>query len=73
MQTFALKAPVEFIELNKLLKVMHWVGTGGEAHVHIDSGMVKVNGQVETRKRRKLLPGDWVEFSGRSVQIEGYV
>lgn len=52
----------EYIELNKILKIMHWVETGGQANQVIEDGLVKVNGQVEFRKRNKLRPGDIVTF-----------
>lgn len=60
----------EFIELNKLLKLMGLVDTGGEAKQVIELGMVKVNGQVEFRKRNKLRSGDKVEFDGKTVVVK---
>jgi ribosome-associated protein len=59
----------EFIELNKLLKLLRMVGSGGEANSMIDNGEVMVNGAVETRKRNKLRPGDIVIFQEISVII----
>jgi ribosome-associated protein len=59
----------EFIELNKLLKFLGWVETGGEAKIRIDDGEVSVNGEVEYRKRRKLRVGDKVKFSGQEVVV----
>lgn len=59
----------EFIELNKLLKLMGLVDTGGEAKQVIELGLVKVNGQVEFRKRNKLRSGDMVEFDGKTVNV----
>lgn len=58
-----------FITLSNLLKVLHLVGTGGEAHIRIESGEVMVNGAVETRKRKKLFAGDVVSFQKRTIQI----
>ena len=52
----------DHIQLNNLLKVMHLVSTGGEANVRIDNEEVRVNGAVETQKRKKLRVGDKVEF-----------
>ena len=66
---FVLKS--EFIELDNLLKAMKLVADGGEARQHILSGAVKVNGQVETRIRRKLRPGDYVEFGEQQIKIAG--
>ena len=53
MQTFELEG-YDFIELNKLLKILNLVGSGGEAKQFIDEGMVNVNGQVEKQRRKKL-------------------
>jgi ribosome-associated protein len=62
----------EFIELNKLLKIMHWVETGGQANQSIEEGLVKVNGQPEFRKRNKIRPGDVIIFNEKfSVKITG--
>ena len=61
----------EFIELNKLMKLMRWVGSGGESHQWIDAGEVQVNSEVETRRRRKLRAGDVVQFQGKSVVVKG--
>jgi ribosome-associated protein len=60
----------EYIELNKLLKILNLVGTGGEANVVIMDGDVVVNGQVEIQKRKKLRPGDKVEFEGTTITIK---
>ena len=60
----------EFIELNKLLKLLKMVGSGGEANVRIENGEVTVNGIVETRKRNKLRAGDIVLFQESSVVIK---
>ena len=59
----------EFIELNKLLKLLRMVGSGGEANSRIENGEVMVNGVMEKRKRNKLRPGDVVLFQGISVTI----
>jgi ribosome-associated protein len=59
----------EFIELNKLLKLLKLVGSGGEANSRIENGEVSVNGAIETRKRNKLRPGDTVQFRESSVLI----
>lgn len=59
----------EFIELNKLLKLLSLVETGGEAKLVIEEGQVKVNNTVEYRKRNKLRAGDKVDFNGTIVTI----
>ncbi len=48
--------------LDQFLKSEGWVGTGGEAKVAIQEGQVRVNGEVETRRRRQLIVGDVIEF-----------
>ena len=55
--------------LNSLLKVLHLVGTGGEAHIRIDNGEVRVNGQIETQRRKKLRPGDVVKYQKLTITI----
>jgi ribosome-associated protein len=59
----------EFIELIKLLKVMNFVESGGMAKAVVDEGLVTVNGEVESRKRRKLIAGDVVQFETQSVTV----
>jgi ribosome-associated protein len=68
MQTFELSGK-EYIELNKILKIFNLVETGGEAHVRIDAGLVKVNGVIEKQRRKKLRPGDIVLYRKESIQI----
>ena len=53
---FALKG--EYITLDALMKAAGLAGTGGEAKVRIQGGEVKVNGEVETRRGRKLRGGE---------------
>lgn len=60
----------DFIPLNDLLKILRLVGTGGEANIRIADGEVLVNGAVETQKRKKLRPGDVVEFEGKPIAIK---
>jgi len=59
----------EYIELNKLLKIMNWIGSGGQANQVIEEGLVEVNGNVELRKRNKLRDGDLVVFQGNRVKV----
>ncbi len=51
------------IELYKVLKIADAVSGGGEAKYAITEGYVAVNGELETRKRRKLYDGDLIEFN----------
>ena len=57
------------IELYKILKLDGMVGSGGEAKWVISEGLVKVNGEVETRRRKKIMNGDVIEFRGDRLQI----
>jgi len=60
----------EYIELIKLLKLLHMAESGGHAKIMVEDGEVKLNGEVEFRKRAKLRPGDLVETSGKQITIE---
>lgn len=59
----------EFIELDNLLKVMGLCDSGGVAKIAIAEGSVKVNGQVELRRRCKIRTGQVVEFEGRKIIV----
>ncbi len=69
MTTFELNGS-DYIELVKLLKLLNLVGSGGEAKIRITDGEVLYNGEVETRKRKKLYSGDVVEFDGHEIKIQ---
>ncbi len=60
----------EYIELNKLLKLLNLVESGGEANICIEDGEVTVNGAVELRKRNKLRPGYEVIFRSHKIVIQ---
>ena len=57
------------VELYKILKMENLVASGGEAKFVIADGLVTVNGDIETRKRKKIFPGDVVEFAGNKLQV----
>lgn len=59
----------EFIELIKLLKAVGMRATGGESKQAVEDGLVQVNGEVESRKRRKLVVGDVVVLEGEEFHI----
>ena len=61
----------EFVELYKILKFEGLADSGGMAKQVIADGQVTVNGEVETRKRKKISPGDRIEFSGQSIEVLG--
>jgi len=60
----------EYIELIKLLKLLHIAESGGHAKMMVMEGDVKLNGELEYRKRAKLRSGDLVETSGKKISIE---
>ena len=60
---------LEFIELDNLLKATNLAANGAEARQYILAGSIKINGQVETRIRRKLRLGDFVEFGKHQISI----
>lgn len=59
------------VELYKILKFENIAASGGEAKYLIADGLVRVNGEVETRKRRKIYPGDRIEMEGICLVTEG--
>ena len=59
----------EPVELYKILKFEGLVSSGAEAKSVITDGQVIVNGEVETRKRKKIISGDIIEFGGEKMQI----
>ena len=59
----------EFIELNKLLKITGLCDSGGNASHLITDGQVKVDQQVETRKRCKIRKGQIVEALNQKIII----
>lgn len=58
------------IKLDQFLKMMGVVSTGGQAKLLIQAGEVLVNGAVETRRGRKLVPGDRVSTMGDTFQVD---
>lgn len=68
MKEFTLKD--EFIKLGQALKVMGFAESGVDAKYAIQDGLVKVNGEIEQRRGKKLYSGDVVEFEGDSFVIK---
>lgn len=60
----------EFIELNKLLKIMALVESGGQANLFITEGQVQVNGEIETAKRKKMRAGDVIHFMENEIAVK---
>ena len=59
----------EYIELNKLLKASGLCDTGGQAKMVIEDKLVTVNGETETRKRRKIRDGMIVKYGTHSIKV----
>ena len=59
----------EYIELHRLLKAAKLCGTGGEAKLVIDEGIVAVDGEIDTRLRRKVRDGMTVKFNGKEITV----
>lgn len=68
MQTIQLRD--DFIKLGQALKAASLVGSGVEAKFVIQDGLVKVNGEVELQRGKKLYSGDVVEFDGDTIHIK---
>lgn len=60
----------EPVELYKILKFEGLVATGGEAKLVIGDGQVTVNGEIETRRRKKILDGDIIEFRDDKLKMK---
>ncbi|NNE62812.1 MAG: RNA-binding S4 domain-containing protein [Gammaproteobacteria bacterium] len=59
----------EFVELYKILKFEGVSDSGGAAKQAIADGLVSVNGEVETRKRKKISAGDQIEVEGQMIDV----
>ena len=59
----------EYIKLGQLLKLAGFVGSGVDAKYVINEGKVKVNDEIDTRRGRKIYPGDCVSYNGESVKV----
>lgn len=68
METIILRD--EFIKLGQALKAAGFVDSGVEAKEVIQEGFVLVNGEVDTRRGRKLYEGDVVSFENQTIKIK---
>ena len=59
----------EFIKLGQALKAAGLVGSGVDAKLVIQDGLVKVNGETEVQRGKKLYDGDVVTFEGETIHI----
>ena len=68
METIVLRD--EFIKLGQAIKAAGFVESGVEAKEVIQDGLVLVNGEIDTRRGRKLYEGDVVSFENQTIKIE---
>ena len=68
METFHIKD--DFIKLGQALKLAGLVDSGVDAKFVIQDGLVKVNGQVEVQRGKKLVHGDVVSYDGKEFKVE---
>ena len=59
----------EYIELFKLLKVLDLVDSGAQAKFLVADGYVQINGEVETRKRAKIVRGDVIQVADVTIEV----
>lgn len=64
-----IKLKDEFIKLGQALKAANLVEDGVDAKYVIQDGLVKVNGETDTRRGRKLYDGDLVTYDGQEIKI----
>jgi len=67
--TFQLRPTDQYIELINLLQLKDIAQSGGHAKMIVSEGLVKVNGEEELRKRKKLRPGDVVEHGKVTISV----
>lgn len=65
-----IKIKDEYIKLGQLLKLAGLVGSGVDAKYVINEGLVKVNNEVDTRRGKKIYPGDIVSYNGETIKVE---
>ncbi|WP_417499466.1 RNA-binding S4 domain-containing protein [Methylophaga sp.] len=68
-QTIEVELTSSPVELYKVLKFEGIAASGAEAKLFIEQGLVFVNGELETRKRRKIIPGDEIDFEDITLVI----
>lgn len=60
----------DFIKLGQVIKLAGLVQSGVEAKMEIQEGFVKVNGEVELQRGKKIHPGDVIEYDGQQIRVE---
>ena len=70
MEVIQLRGSDDFIKLGQALKLAGMVESGVDAKMEIQEGFVKVNGEVEVQRGKKIRPGDIIEFNGQQIKVE---
>lgn len=65
-----IKIKDEYIKLGQLIKLAGFVDSGVEAKYAIQNSLVHVNGQIDTRRGKKIIPGDIVSFKNEEIRVE---
>lgn len=69
MKELKLRPDDDFIKLGQALKAVNMVSSGVEAKIVIQDGEVLVNGEIDTRRGRKLYDGDTFTFQGETIKV----
>jgi len=64
-----IKIDTEFIKLDQLLKLVDVASTGGHAKFLIQEGYVKINGNIEYQRGKKIKSGDILEVEGEKIKV----
>lgn len=59
----------EYVTLGQLLKMTDWIDSGGQAKEAVLRLKILVNGEAESRRGRKLYPGDMIDIEGKQYTI----
>ena len=65
-----IKLKSEYLELQQLLKIENFISFGGEAKYYLQENIVYVNNEQESRRGKKLYPGDIVKIGNEEFIIE---
>ena len=60
----------DYIKLGQALKLAGLVDSGVEAKIEVQEGQVRVNGEVELQRGKKIYAGDVIEFNGQQVRVD---
>ena len=65
-----IKIKDDFIKLGQLIKLAGLVDSGVEAKYAIQNSLVSVNGEIDTRRGKKIVPGDVIKFKNEEIKVE---